>query len=40
MDLGSIIPYLSMKDMSAREIYADTNDTLAADCIGYSAVTK
>jgi hypothetical protein len=26
--------------MNAREIYADMNDTLGADCIGYSTVTK
>jgi hypothetical protein len=29
-----------MKDMNAREIYADVNDTLGADCIGYSTVIK
>jgi hypothetical protein len=29
-----------MKDMNAREIYADMNDTLGADCIDYSTVTK
>jgi hypothetical protein len=26
--------------MNAREIYADMNNTLGADCIGYSTVTK
>jgi hypothetical protein len=36
MDLRSIVPYLSMKDMNAREIYADMNDTLGADCFGHS----
>jgi ethanolamine utilization protein EutP (predicted NTPase) len=35
MDLGSIVTYLSMKDINAREISADRNDTLGADCIGY-----
>jgi hypothetical protein len=29
-----------MKDMNAREIYADMNDTLGAHYIGYSTVTK
>jgi hypothetical protein len=29
-----------MKDMNIREIYADMNATLAADCIGHSTVTK
>jgi hypothetical protein len=29
-----------MKDMNAREIYADMNDTLGADYIGYSTTTK
>jgi hypothetical protein len=29
-----------MKDMNAREIYADMNDTLGADCINYSNLTK
>jgi hypothetical protein len=29
-----------MKDMKAREIYADMNNTLGADCIGCSTVTK
>jgi hypothetical protein len=40
MDLCSIVTYLSMKDMNARGIYADMNDTLGADCMGYSTVTK
>jgi hypothetical protein len=39
MDLRSIATYLSMKDMNAREIFPDMNDTLGADCIGYSTVT-
>jgi hypothetical protein len=29
-----------MNNMNAREIYAGVNDTLGADCIGYSTVTK
>jgi hypothetical protein len=29
-----------MKDMNAKEICADLNDTLGADCIGYSTVAK
>jgi hypothetical protein len=29
-----------MKDINAREIYADISDTLGADDIGYSTVTK
>jgi hypothetical protein len=29
-----------MKDMNAREIYVDMNNTLGADCIGYSTITK
>jgi hypothetical protein len=29
-----------MKDMNARDIDADMNDTLGADCIAYSTVTK
>jgi hypothetical protein len=40
MDLRSIVAYLSMKDMNPREIYAEANDTLGADCIGYSTLTK
>jgi hypothetical protein len=40
MGFRPIDAYLSMKDMSAREIYADMNDTLRADCIGYPTVTK
>jgi hypothetical protein len=40
MDLRSIVTSLSMKDMNARESYADMNDTFGADCIGYSTVTK
>jgi pyruvate dehydrogenase complex dehydrogenase (E1) component len=40
MDLHPIVTYLSMKDMNAREIDADMNDTLGADCFGYSTVTK
>jgi hypothetical protein len=40
MDPLSIVTYLSTKDTNAREIYADMNETLGADCIGYSTVTK
>jgi hypothetical protein len=40
MDLRSIVTYFSKKDMNARETYADMNDTLGADCIGYSIVTQ
>jgi hypothetical protein len=40
MDLRSIVTYLSMKGMNAREIYTGANDTLGADCIGDSTVTK
>jgi hypothetical protein len=40
MDLRSIVIYLSMKDMNAREIYTDITSTLGADCIGYSTATK
>jgi hypothetical protein len=40
MDLRSVVTSLSIKDMNAREIYADVNDILGADCIGYSTVTK
>jgi hypothetical protein len=40
MNLRLIIVYLSMKDINVREIYADINDALGADCIGYSTVTK
>jgi hypothetical protein len=29
-----------MKDMNAREIYADMNDPLGADCVGYPNVTE
>jgi hypothetical protein len=29
-----------MKDMNAKKISADMNDTLGADCIGHSTVTK
>jgi hypothetical protein len=29
-----------MKDMNAREIYADMKGILGAHCIGYSTVTK
>jgi hypothetical protein len=29
-----------MKDMNAREIGTNMNDTLGADCIGSSTVTK
>jgi hypothetical protein len=29
-----------MEDVNAREIYAEMNDTLGADCVGYSIVTK
>jgi hypothetical protein len=29
-----------MKDMNATEIYVDMNDTLGADCVDYSTVTK
>jgi hypothetical protein len=40
MDLRFIATSLSMKDVNGREIYVDMNDTLGADCIGYSTVTK
>jgi hypothetical protein len=40
MDLRPIVTYLSTKDMNAREIYADMNDTHGADYIGYSTVTS
>jgi hypothetical protein len=40
MDFRSIVTYPSVKDMNARESYADMNDSLGADCIGYSTVTK
>jgi hypothetical protein len=40
MDFRPIVAYLSMKDMNAKEISADMNNTLGADCIGYSTVTK
>jgi hypothetical protein len=40
MDIRSIVTYLLMKDVNARVIYPDMNNTLGADCIGYSAVTK
>jgi hypothetical protein len=40
MDVRSIVAYLSMKDMNAREIHADMSDTFGADCIGCSTVTK
>jgi hypothetical protein len=40
MDFGSIVTYLSMKDMIARGIYADMSDTFGTDCVGYSTVTK
>jgi hypothetical protein len=40
MDLRSIVTYLSIKDINAREIYADVKNTLGADCIGYSTVTN
>jgi hypothetical protein len=36
MNLRSVVTALS----NGREIYADMNDTLGADCIGYSSVTK
>jgi hypothetical protein len=39
MDLCSIATCLSIKDMNAREICADMNGTLRADCIGYSTTT-
>jgi hypothetical protein len=39
-DLGSIATYPSMKDMNAKEIYADMNNILGADRIADSAVTK
>jgi hypothetical protein len=29
-----------MKDVNAREIYADMSDTGGANCIGYSTVAK
>jgi hypothetical protein len=40
MGIRSFVTYFSMKDMNARETYAHTNNTLGADCIGYSTVTK
>jgi hypothetical protein len=40
LDLRSIVTYLSIKEGNAREIYADINGTLGADCIGYSTFTK
>jgi hypothetical protein len=40
MGLRSIVTYLPMKDVNAREIYADLNDTLGTDSIGYSTTTK
>jgi hypothetical protein len=40
MDLDSIVTYLSMKDMNARETSTDMNNTLGTDCIGYSTVAK
>jgi hypothetical protein len=40
MDLRSIVTYLSIKDMNAKEIYAGMNDALGGDCIGYSTVRK
>jgi hypothetical protein len=40
MDLCSIVTYVSMKEMNAREIYVDINDTHGGDCIGCSTVTK
>jgi hypothetical protein len=39
-DLRPTAIHLSIKDMNARKICADMNDTLGADCIGYSTVTK
>jgi hypothetical protein len=40
MDLCSIATCLSIKDMNAREIYADMKGTLGTDCIDYSTVKK
>jgi hypothetical protein len=40
MDFRSVVIYLSMKDMNAKEIHADMNDTFGADCVGYLTVTK
>jgi hypothetical protein len=40
MDFRSIVTYLSIKDINAREIYPDMNDALGADCIDCSTVTK
>jgi hypothetical protein len=40
MDLRSVVTSLSMKDMNARNIYADMNDSLEADWIGYATITK
>jgi hypothetical protein len=40
MDLRSIVTHLSMKDMNAREIYTNMNDTLGTDCMGSSTVTS
>jgi hypothetical protein len=40
MDLRSIVTYLWMNNMNAREIYADMNGTLGAGCIVSSTVMK
>jgi hypothetical protein len=35
VNLRSIVTYLAMKEMNAREMYTDMNDILGADCTGY-----
>jgi hypothetical protein len=40
MDLRSIVAYLLMKDLNAREVYTGMNGTLGADCIGDSTIMK
>jgi hypothetical protein len=40
MNLPSIATYRSIKAMNARDINADINNTLGADCISDSTVTK
>jgi hypothetical protein len=40
MDVRSIVIDRSIKEMNTREIYAYMKDTLGANCIGCSTVTK
>jgi hypothetical protein len=40
LDIRSIVTYLSMKDINAREIDADMKNTLGLGCIGSSSITK